>query len=157
MGDPCFTLAAGSEERAVVELPTGTVTFLFTDLEGSTRLWEENPEAMPTALARHDGISRDAVESHGGRVVKMTGDGVHAAFPTARAAVEAAIGGQLALSSQEWAETEPCGFHGRAYGGRAASRRGLFRAESEPGGSADRHGPWRPGGAVASERGACAI
>ena len=121
-------------------LPSGTVTFLFTDLEGSTRLWEENPEAMPTALARHDGISRDAVESHGGRVVKMTGDGVHAAFPTARAAVEAAIGGQLALSSQEWAETEPCGFHGRAYGGRAASRRGLFRAESEPGGSADRHG-----------------
>jgi class 3 adenylate cyclase len=46
----------------VSELPTGTVTFLFTDLEGSTRLWEEHPEAMRDALARHDEILRDAVE-----------------------------------------------------------------------------------------------
>ena len=45
-------------------LPTGTVTFLFTDLEGSTRLWEEYPEAMQDALARHDAIVRDAIESH---------------------------------------------------------------------------------------------
>jgi len=50
----------------MVELPTGTVTFLFTDLEGSTRLWEEHPEAMQDALARHDEILRDAVVSHGG-------------------------------------------------------------------------------------------
>ncbi len=46
----------------MVELPSGTVTFLFTDLEGSTRLWEEHPEAMKGALARHDEILRDAVE-----------------------------------------------------------------------------------------------
>ena len=46
----------------VAELPSGTVTFLFTDLEGSTRLWEEHPEAMRDALARHDEILRDAVE-----------------------------------------------------------------------------------------------
>ena len=65
------------------ELPTGTVTFLVTDLEGSTRLWEEHPEAMRDALARHDEILRDAVEKRDGVVVKTTGDGLHAAFPVA--------------------------------------------------------------------------
>ena len=68
-------------------LPTGTVTFLFTDVEGSTRLWDEHPEATKGALARHDAILRDAIESHAGHVVKMTGDGVHAAFREAAAAV----------------------------------------------------------------------
>ena len=67
----------------MVDLPTGTVTFLFTDLEGSTRSWEELPEAMKGALARHDEILRGAVEANGGSVVKTTGDGVHAAFPNA--------------------------------------------------------------------------
>jgi class 3 adenylate cyclase len=47
-------------------LPTGTVTFLFTDLEGSTRLWEEQPGAMARALPRHDQILREAVDAHGG-------------------------------------------------------------------------------------------
>ena len=73
------------------DLPTGTVTFLFTDLEGSTRLWEEHPDAMQGALARHDEILCQVVDSHGGSVVKMTGDGVHAAFATADAAVAAAL------------------------------------------------------------------
>jgi class 3 adenylate cyclase len=72
------------------DLPAGTVTFLFSDLEGSTRLWEEQPEAMPAALARHDEILRDAVEAAGGWVVKTTGDGVHAVFGTAGDAVVAA-------------------------------------------------------------------
>ena len=61
-------------------LPWGTVTFLFTDLEGSTRLWEEFSGAMQTALERHDELIRDAIESHSGAVVKTTGDGVLAAF-----------------------------------------------------------------------------
>jgi class 3 adenylate cyclase len=52
----------------MADLPTGTVTFLFTDLEGSTRLWEEHPDAMKAALARHDQILRDAVDSHAGHV-----------------------------------------------------------------------------------------
>jgi class 3 adenylate cyclase len=78
----------------VGELPSGTVTFLFTDLESSTRLWEEHPEAMKAALARHDEILRDAIESHGGHVVKTTGDGVHGAFATADDAVAAAVDGQ---------------------------------------------------------------
>jgi class 3 adenylate cyclase len=58
-------------------LPTGTVTFLFTDIEGSTRLWEQHPDAMKGALARHDEIVHGAVEAHRGHVVKTTGDGVH--------------------------------------------------------------------------------
>ena len=60
----------------MAELPSGTVTFLFTDLEGSTRLWEQQPEAMRPALARHDAIVRDAIERHAGFVVKTTGDGI---------------------------------------------------------------------------------
>ena len=64
----------------MAELPSGTVTFLFTDIEGSTRLWEEHPDAMRDALARHDELLREAIEAHGGYVVKTTGDGFHAAF-----------------------------------------------------------------------------
>ncbi len=71
------------------ELPSGTVTFLFTDLEGSTRLWDAHPEAMRGALARHDEILRSAITSRGGHVVKTTGDGVHAVFATAHDALDA--------------------------------------------------------------------
>ena len=67
----------------MTELPSGTLTFLFTDLEGSTRLWEAHPDAMHGALARHDEILRDAVGANGGQIVKSTGDGVHAAFASA--------------------------------------------------------------------------
>src|SRR5438876_657112 len=91
----------------MVELPSGTVTFLFTDLEGSTRLWEEFPEGMKAALARHDEILRDAVAAHGGYVVKLTGDGAHAAFGTAHEAMRAAIDAQLALQREAWRETGP--------------------------------------------------
>jgi predicted ATPase/class 3 adenylate cyclase len=81
-------------------LPTGTVTFLFTDVEGSTRLWEDHPEAMHDVLARHDEIVREAIESHGGHVVKTTGDGFHAAFGTARDGLEAALAAQQALAGE---------------------------------------------------------
>src|SRR4051794_27138723 len=78
-------------------LPSGTVTFLFTDIESSTRLWQEFPDAMVDALARHDAILRETVEAAGGRVVKTTGDGVHAVFANASEAIDAAITGQRAL------------------------------------------------------------
>jgi predicted ATPase/class 3 adenylate cyclase len=91
----------------VNELPSGTVTFLFTDIEGSTRLWEEHPELMRSALARHDEIVRFAIESHGGYVVKMTGDGFHAAFSTAHDAVDAAIDAQRSLGAESWDATGP--------------------------------------------------
>ena len=86
----------------MAELPSGTITFLFTDVEGSTRLWERYPEAMQGAMARHDQILRDRVGSHGGTIVKKTGDGVHAAFPAASAAVLAALEAQLALAQEDW-------------------------------------------------------
>jgi class 3 adenylate cyclase len=88
----------------VTELPTGTVTFLFTDLEGSTRLWEEHPGAMHSALARHDQILRDAIAANGGYLVKTTGDGFHAAFPTSEAALRTAVAMQRSLGSDDWGE-----------------------------------------------------
>jgi len=99
--------ARSDEGVGVSELPSGTVTFLFTDLEGSTRLWDQHPEAMRPALARHDAIVRDAIEGHDGFVVKTTGDGFHAAFGTARDAVDAAIVAQLALDNEPWDVTGP--------------------------------------------------
>ena len=78
-------------------LPTGIVTFLFTDIEGSTRLWERAPERMRAALAIHDRLLRQAIETNDGHVVKMTGDGVMAAFGSPSAAVAAALAAQRAL------------------------------------------------------------
>lgn len=83
----------------MTDLPTGTVTFLFTDLEGSTRLWEQHPEAMRDALARHDEILRDAVETHDGHMIKTTGDGLMAVFATAADGIGAAIDAQRALGA----------------------------------------------------------
>ena len=56
------------------------VTFLFTDIEGSTKLWEREPQRMGAALARHDAIGREAVEHHRGMVVDTAGDGIYAVF-----------------------------------------------------------------------------
>jgi class 3 adenylate cyclase len=92
---------------AVTVLPTGTVTFLFTDIEGSTRLWDEQREAMVEALAQHDALLRGAVESNGGVVVKTTGDGLLAAFSSADGAVAAALAAQLALGSSTWGAIGP--------------------------------------------------
>jgi predicted ATPase/class 3 adenylate cyclase len=78
-------------------LPSGTVTFLFTDIEGSTQLWEKHPGAMKDALARHDSILRAAIESNGGYVIKTTGDGFHAVFEKAVAAVQATLTAQRAF------------------------------------------------------------
>jgi len=91
----------------VTELPTGTVTFLFTDLEGSTRLWEEHPEAMRPALARHDEILREAIAANDGHVVKTTGDGIHAAFASAHDALGAAVRAQRVLGDESWAMPQP--------------------------------------------------
>src|SRR5688572_4549829 len=89
------------------KLPTGTVTFLFTDVEGSTRLWQAHPLAMEAAIARHDALLRGAVEAHGGVVFKAMGDGLCAAFPRAPQAVAATIAGQRALLAEAWGETGP--------------------------------------------------
>jgi class 3 adenylate cyclase len=86
---------------------SGTVTFLFTDLDSSTSLWEEHPDAMQGSLARHDEILRAAIESHGGHVVKSAGDGIHAVFPDATGAVNAAVVAQLELAGERWRNVEP--------------------------------------------------
>jgi predicted ATPase/class 3 adenylate cyclase len=92
----------------VPELPTGTVTFLFTDLVSSTRLWEEQPEeAMRHALDRHDAILRDAVDRHRGVLFSTMGDGIAAAFPSAPDAVCAALVAQRAMSAEAWGESGP--------------------------------------------------
>src|ERR1700736_2894554 len=77
--------------------PTGVVTFLFTDVEGSTRRWEADADEMRAALAAHDQVLRKAIEAHGGWLFKHTGDGVCAAFASPRSAVDAAVAAQRAL------------------------------------------------------------
>jgi predicted ATPase/class 3 adenylate cyclase len=79
------------------EPPSGIVTFLFTDIEGSTRRWEADADAMRAALLAHDGVLRNAIEAHGGFLFSHTGDGVVAAFASPRSAVDAAVTAQLAL------------------------------------------------------------
>ena len=86
----------------MAESPGGAVTFLFTDIEGSTALWERYPETMGPALSRHDGILHTAVERHRGRVFKNVGDGVHAVFDRARDAFEAALAIQDAIATANW-------------------------------------------------------
>src|SRR5215211_897991 len=85
--------------------PTGTVTFLFTDIEGSTKMWERHPQAMQGALARHDELLRRAIEEHGGYVFKTVGDAFCCVFPTAPDALEAALEAQHRLLSFEWVQT----------------------------------------------------
>jgi class 3 adenylate cyclase len=83
------------------------VTFLFTDIEGSTSLWEAHPDEMPQALDSHDAVLRRAVECNGGQVVKTTGDGLFAAFQTAQDAIAAAVAGQVALAQASWQHIGP--------------------------------------------------
>jgi len=89
------------------QIPSGTVTLLFTDIQGSTRLWEAEPGPMADALRRHDAILRGAVESAGGFVFKTVGDAFCAAFATAPAAVEAALAAQRVLTAEEWLTSRP--------------------------------------------------
>jgi predicted ATPase/class 3 adenylate cyclase len=77
--------------------PSGVVTFLFTDVEGSTRRWEADPDGMRLALTAHDEVLHGGIEAHGGFMFKHTGDGVCAAFSSPRAAVDAAIAAQRKL------------------------------------------------------------
>src|SRR5690242_12424086 len=85
-------------------LPSGTVTFLFTDIGGSTARWEHRPEAMRVALARHDALIRAAIAEHDGHVVKTMGDAFHAAFDRAQDAVAAAVDAQRRLHAEPWGE-----------------------------------------------------
>ena len=86
----------------MTSLPTGTLTFLFTAIEGSTQRWEQQRDAMAAALERHDALVRDAIEEHSGHVFKTVGDAFCAAFPTAPDALAAALNAQRALAAEDW-------------------------------------------------------
>ncbi len=87
------------------DLPKGTVTFLFTDIEGSTRLWQQYPDAMPNTLARHHAILNETITAHGGYVFQVIGDAFCSAFSTAIDGLEAALAAQHALRDAAWGET----------------------------------------------------
>jgi predicted ATPase/class 3 adenylate cyclase len=116
--------APGREARR--DPPSGTVTFLFTDVVGSTRLWEDHAAGMHDALARHDEIIRDAIESRGGHVVKTTGDGAHAAFATAHDAIGAAVDAQRQLVHETWGLPEPIRVRIGVHTGYAREREGDY-------------------------------
>ncbi len=83
-------------------LPSGEVTFLFTDIEGSTQRWDRDRDAMQAAVRRHDAILRDVIERHGGSVFKTIGDAFCAAFPSAADAVHAALTAQRELAQTDF-------------------------------------------------------
>ena len=99
-----FRAAGGYTDGRMPALPAGTVTFLFTDIEGSTRMMQAHPVQMGNALARHHELLRQAVESHGGIVFETLGDGVYAAFARASDGVRAALKGQQLVEAEDWGE-----------------------------------------------------
>jgi predicted ATPase/class 3 adenylate cyclase len=85
---------------------TSTLTFLATDIQGSTELWEKHRAAMASALARHDQLLKTAIGDHGGRIFKNVGDGLFAVFEAAPPAVAAALNAQRTLLAAEWPTPE---------------------------------------------------
>jgi predicted ATPase/class 3 adenylate cyclase len=93
---------AGADPVAFdVRPPTGTITFLFTDIEGSTRFWEYYPDAMQRTLARHDAVLRHVITTHGGYIFTTAGDAFSVAFHSPMAAIEAAIEAQRRLAAEK--------------------------------------------------------
>src|SRR5262249_47016430 len=88
-------------------LPDGTVTFLFTDIEGSSTWWEQNQEAMRRSLGRHDAILHEAIAAHQGYVFKTIGDAFCAAFARPAAALAAALDAQRAFYTEAWGTPGP--------------------------------------------------
>src|SRR5678816_1481262 len=83
-------------------LPSGTVTFLFTDIEGSTKLAQQYPDAMPVLLARHHEILHQSIQSQNGYVFQIVGDSFAAAFHSASDALNAALSAQQLLQNETW-------------------------------------------------------
>jgi predicted ATPase/class 3 adenylate cyclase len=94
--------AIGNDGKVRNPIPTGRVAFLFTDIEGSTRLWEEHASGMAAALEIHDAVMERVVARHDGYLVKSMGDGVMAAFADEASATAAALDAQATLAEQDW-------------------------------------------------------
>ena len=118
-------------------LPSGTVTFLFTDIEASTRLWEEHPEEMRMALARHDEVVRKAVDAFDGFVFSAAGDGFAAAFRRAGDGVGAAVGHSGRCRVNPGLIRWCCGCAWVCIPGKPKSVTQLFRFGSKRGGKVD--------------------
>jgi len=104
LAEPAGHAGAVSDARA---LPSGTLTFLFTDIQGSTTRWEQQPRAMERALERHDTLLRQAIDAYGGLVLKTVGDAFQAVFTTTAAALEAVLAAQHALAAEAWVSVAP--------------------------------------------------
>src|SRR5579859_1007382 len=104
----CGTIGPTHDRSAKMpEQPTGTVTFLFTEVEGSAQLWEQQPAATQAALDRHHLILRTAIAQQAGSIFKTLNEGVCAAFPTAPDALAAALAAQRELAAESWALAAP--------------------------------------------------
>ena len=101
--------------------PSGLVTLLFTDIEGSTSTWEAQPELMKTVLARHDEIMRGEIEAAQGYVFKTVGDAFCATFQSAPAALAAAVTIQRALAAEVWPRYSAAGAGARGGWGYSAA------------------------------------
>ena len=110
----------------MAELPSGTVTFLFTDIEGSTARWEQQPEAMRPPSPATTRCSAPAIDEHGGHVVKTMGDAFHAAFARAPDAVAAALDAQRRLQAEPWGEIGPLRVRMALHTGAAEERDGDY-------------------------------
>ncbi|MDP9367537.1 MAG: tetratricopeptide repeat protein [Chloroflexota bacterium] len=105
---------------------TGPVTFLFTDIEGSTKRWERHPSAMAVAVARHDAILRHCIAAHHGHVFKTVGDAICAVFAAAPDAVAAAVASQRALAAESWGEVAPLRVRMALHAGAVEARDGDY-------------------------------
>src|SRR5918998_4135270 len=110
------------------ELPTGTVTFLFTDIKGSTMLWEQHRDAMRQALVRHDALVEEIVAEHHGHVVRPRGEGDSrfAVFSRATDAVAAAVALQQAFAAEPWPTPTPLRVRMGVHTGEADLREGDY-------------------------------
>ena len=106
--------------------PTGTVTFLFTDVVGSTARWEADPTLMAEALALHDEVMRAAIEAHDGHVFATGGDGFAVAFQRADSAVAAAVAAQRSLRTASWPGDRPLAVRMGAHSGDTVERDGDY-------------------------------
>lgn len=107
-------------------VPSGLVTLLFTDIEGSTRAWEAHPQEMKAALARHDDMLRGEIEAAGGYVFKTVGDAFCAAFHTAPVALATAVGIQRSLAAEEWPFPTPIRVRMALHSGECEERGGDY-------------------------------
>jgi predicted ATPase/class 3 adenylate cyclase len=99
-----IAIADTSADPLMTEFPSGTVTFLLTDIEGSTRHWENHPDAMRGAVERHLTILQEAIAANRGVHFKTVGDAIQAAFPTAARGLAAAVAAQQALAAEPWSQ-----------------------------------------------------